>query len=185
MDFIVKLAEGFINLFETGADTFIDWMGSIVPLVLMLLIAMNTLIQLIGEHRINKIAQKSTGNPLLRYMILPFLGSFMLANPMVHSLGRFLPEKYKPSYYASAGQFAHTSNGIFPHINPAELFIYLGIANGVQQLGLPLGDLAIRYLLVGLVMNFVGGWITDFTTSYVERQQKVSLSKKVSLEAEM
>lgn len=182
MDFIVNLAEGFINLFQTGADTFIDWMGSIVPLVLMLLIAMNTIIQLIGENRINKIAQKSAGNPLLRYMVLPFLGSFMLANPMLHSLGRFLPEKYKPSYFASAGQFAHTSNGIFPHINPAELFIFLGIASGIQQLGLPMTDLAIRYLLVGLVMNFIGGWVTDFTTSYVEKQQKVKLSKKVDVE---
>ena len=66
MDFIVKLAEGFINLFKTGADTFIDWMTTIVPLVLMLLIAMNTLIQLIGEKRINIIAQKSSKNPFLR-----------------------------------------------------------------------------------------------------------------------
>lgn len=92
MDYIVKFAEGFIKLFQTGADTFIDWMGTIVPLVLMLLIAMNTLIQLIGEDRINIIAQKSARNPFMRYLVLPFLGSFMLANPMVHSLGRFMPE---------------------------------------------------------------------------------------------
>ncbi|MDN6182690.1 MAG: PTS glucitol/sorbitol transporter subunit IIC, partial [Staphylococcus equorum] len=164
------------------ADKFIDWMGTIVQLELMLLIDMNTLIQLIGEDRINIIAQKSARNPFMRYLVLPFLGSFMLANPMVHSLGRFMPEKYKPSYYASAAQFAHTSNGIFPHINPAELFIFLGIANGIQQLGLPTADLAVRYLLVGLVMNFIGGWITDFTTSYVEKQQKVKLSKEINLE---
>ncbi|PTE53752.1 PTS glucitol/sorbitol transporter subunit IIC, partial [Staphylococcus epidermidis] len=71
---------------------------------------------------------------------------------------------------------------IFPHINPAELFIFLGIANGIQQLGLPTADLAVRYLLVGLVMNFIGGWITDFTTSYLEKQQKVKLSKEINLE---
>lgn len=182
MEITVKIAEGFIRLFQTGANTFISWMTSIVPLVLMLLIAMNTLIQLIGEQRINKIAENSSKNPLLRYLILPFLGSFMLANPMVHSLGRFMPEKYKPSYFASAAQFAHTSNGIFPHINPAELFIYLGVANGIQQLGLPTTDLAVRYLLVGLVMNFVGGWVTDFTTSFVEKQQNIQLSTKVKLE---
>lgn len=182
MDRIVSIAEGFINLFQEGADVFIEWMGTIVPLVLMLLIAMNTIIQLIGEDRINTIAQKSSSNPLLRYMVLPFLGSFMLANPMVHSLGRFMPEKYKPSYFASAAQFAHTSNGIFPHINPAELFIYLGIASGIQQLGLPMTDLAVRYLLVGLVMNFIGGWVTDLTTSYVEKQQGVKLSKEVKLD---
>lgn len=182
MDVIVNIAESFINLFQTGADVFIDWMGSIVPLVLMLLIAMNTFIQLIGEERIDYLAQKSTKNVLLRYMVLPFLGSFMLANPMVHSLGRFMPEKYKPSYFASAAQFAHTSNGIFPHINPAELFIFLGIASGIQQLGLPMTDLAIRYLLVGLVLNFIGGWVTDFTTSYVEKQQGVKLSKEVHMD---
>lgn len=182
MDYIVKFAEGFIKLFQTGADTFIDWMGSIVPLVLMLLITMNTLIQLIGEDRINTIATKSSKNPLMRSLVLPFLGSFMLANPMVHSLGRFMPEKYKPSYFASAAQFAHTSNGIFPHINPAELFIFLGIAHGIEKLGLPTADLAVRYLLVGLVINFIGGWITDFTTSYVEKQQNVKLSTEVKME---
>ena len=37
------------------------------------------------------------------------------------------------------------------------------------------GPLAIRYLLVGLVLNFVGGWVTDLTTRYVSRQQKVIL----------
>ena len=31
MEYIVKFAEGFIHLFKTGANTFIDWMGSIVP----------------------------------------------------------------------------------------------------------------------------------------------------------
>lgn len=182
MEYVVKFAEAFIKLFQTGADTFIDWMGTIVPLVLMLLIAMNTLIQLIGEERINFVAQKSAKNPLMRYLVLPFLGSFMLANPMVHSLGRFMSEKYKPSYFASASQFAHTSNGLFPHINPAELFIFLGIANGIQKLGLPTTDLAVRYLLVGLLVNFIGGWVTDFTTSFVERQQKVKLSKEIKLE---
>ncbi|MEB8123996.1 PTS glucitol/sorbitol transporter subunit IIC [Staphylococcus succinus] len=182
MEYVVKFAEAFIKLFQTGADTFIDWMGTIVPLVLMLLIAMNTLIQLIGEERINFVAQKSAKNPLMRYLVLPFLGSFMLANPMVHSLGRFMPEKYKPSYFASASQFAHTSNGLFPHINPAELFIFLGIANGIQKLGLPTTDLAVRYLLVGLLVNFIGGWVTDFTTRFVEKQQKVKLSKEIKLE---
>lgn len=182
MEYVVKFAEAFIKLFQTGADTFIDWMGTIVPLVLMLLIAMNTLIQLIGEERINFVAQKSAKNPLMRSLVLPFLGSFMLANPMVHSLGRFMPEKYKPSYFASASQFAHTSNGLFPHINPAELFIFLGIANGIQKLGLPTTDLAVRYLLVGLLVNFIGGWVTDFTTSFVEKQQKVKLSKEIKLE---
>lgn len=181
MEILVKLAEGFINLFQTGADVFMSWMTGIIPLVLLMLVAMNTLIQLIGEERINRLANISARNPILRYMLLPFLGAFMLGNPMMHTLGRFLPEKYKPSFNASGGYFCHTSNGVFPHINPSELFIWLGIANGVEALGLSTMPLAIRYLLVGLVMNFFSGWITDWTTNMVEKQQGIKLPTEVKL----
>jgi len=194
MDFFVHAATWFYGLFKAGGEVFISWTvvsvdanGKVtglgfVPTVLMLLVAMNALIQLIGEDRINRFALKAGGNPVSRYLILPFLGAFMLANPMALSLGRFLPEKYKPSYYASAAQFCHTSNGVFPHINAGELFIWLGIASGITTLGLDPTELAIRYLLVGMVMNFVGGWVTDFITPWVARQQGVTLSSVVSLE---
>lgn len=182
LGFLVTGAQAFINLFQMGADTFIGWMGTIVPLVLLLLVAMNSIIRLIGEDRVNRFASKTAGNPVSRYMILPFVGSFLLANPMVHSLGRFMPERYKPSYFASAAYFTHTSNGIFPHINPGELFIWLGIAQGVKTLGLDAGELAIRYLLVGLVLNFLCGWVTDFTTMIVSKQQGITLSKTVKMQ---
>lgn len=181
MDYIIKFAEGFMNLFNTGAATFIGWMTSIVPVVFMLLIAMNTLINLIGEEKINKLAKVSTKNPVLRYMILPFLGAFMLGNPTALSLGRFMPERLKPSFYASASYFCHTSSGVFPHINPGEVFIFLGIANGISTLGLSTMPLAIRYMVVGLVMNFVSGWATDFTTKIVMKQQGIELSNELKV----
>lgn len=182
MNYLANAAEWFVGLFQAGATTFISWMTDIVPLVLVLLIFMNSLIRLIGEDKINKVAQKASGNPVSRYLILPFLGSFMLCNPMAFTLGRFLPERYKPGYFAATGQFCHTSNGLFPHINPAELFVWLGIASGITTLGLPTGPLAIRYLLVGAVLNFLGGWVTDFTTKYVSKQQGVLLPKVVGEE---
>ena len=178
MDYIIKFAEGFMNLFYTGAANFISWMTGIVPVVLMLLIAMNTIIHLIGEERINKLAKASIKNPLLRYMLLPYLGAFMLGNPTALSLGRFMPERLKPSYYASASYFCHTSSGVFPHINPGEVFIFLGIAEGIKTLGMSTMPLAIRYMLVGLVMNFISGWVTDFTTKYVMKQEGIALSKE-------
>ena len=181
MDYIIKFAEGFMNLFNTGATTFIGWMTSIVPVVFMLLIAMNTLINLIGEEKINKLAKVSTKNPVLRYMILPFLGAFMLGNPTALSLGRFMPERLKPSFYASASYFCHTSSGVFLHINPGEVFIFLGIANGISTLGLSTMPLAIRYMVVGLVMNFVSGWATDFTTKIVMKQQGIELSNELKV----
>ncbi len=181
MDYVVKFAEGFMNLFSTGAANFISWVSGIVPVVLMLLIAMNTLINLIGEERINKLAKASAKNPLLRYMVLPFLGAFMLGNPTALSLGRFMPERLKPSYYASASYFCHTSSGVFPHINPGEVFIFLGIAEGISTLGLSTMPLAIRYMVVGLVMNFISGWVTDFTTAFVMKQQGMELSNELKM----
>lgn len=180
MDYIIKFAEGFMKLFKLGGDTFISWMTGIVPIVLMLLVAMNALIAILGEDKVNKLAEVSAKNPISRYMILPFISAFMLGNPMAISMGRFMPEFYKPGFVASQMQFCHTSNGVFPHINPGELFVWLGIASGIEALDLNTMDLAIRYMLVGIVMNFFAGWMTDFTTAWVCKQQGVTLSKTLN-----
>ncbi len=181
MEIIVNFAESFMNLFQIGGKTFISWMTGIVPVVLMLLVLMNTLIAFLGKDKIEKLAGMSSKNPISRYLILPFLSAFMLGNPMCLSMGRFMPEFYKPSFYASTSHFCHTSSGVFPHINPGELFVWLGIAAGIEQLGLNTAELAVRYLLVGLVMNFFAGWVTDLTTEYVCKNQGVKLSKEIKI----
>ena len=82
MNHITKFAESFMKLFQLGGETFISWMTNIVPLVLMLLIAMNTLIAFLGEEKVNALAKISAKNPISRYMILPFISAFMLGIPM-------------------------------------------------------------------------------------------------------
>ena len=167
MNIIIKGASGFMGLFDTGAETFISWVSGIVPKVLLLLILMNTIIALIGQERVNKFAKLCSGNVILAYGVLPFISAFMLGNPM------------KPSYYASASYHCHTNSGIFSHINPGEIFIYLGIAQGVQKAGFDMTELGLRYMLVGLVMNFFSGWVTDFTTKMVMKQQGIELSNEL------
>ncbi|MFD2924877.1 PTS glucitol/sorbitol transporter subunit IIC [Halobacillus naozhouensis] len=175
MDFLVKAAEAFIGLFERGAETFTGFVTGIIPLLIMLLVAMNALVHLVGQDKVEKLARKSSGNIFTRYLVLPNVGTFFLLNPMTLSLGRFLPEKYKPGYYASASYSCHSMNGLFPHVNPAELFVFLGVAAGIEQLGFSTAEFALRYFLVGMVMNMFRGWVTDFCVSYVEKQQKVNL----------
>ncbi len=177
MDFLVNFASGFMNLFTLGGQQFVSWVTGIIPTVLMLLILMNAIIALAGEESVNKIAKVCTKNPILRYAVLPFISAFMLGNPMALSMGKFMPEFYKPAFYASVTYHCHTNNGIFPHINASELFVWLGIANGISTLGLNTAPLAVRYLLVGIVANFLSGWVTEFTTRYVEKQQNVKLKR--------
>jgi PTS system glucitol/sorbitol-specific IIC component len=177
MDVIVNLASGFMNLFTLGGEQFMSWVTGIVPTIVVLLVLMNAIIALAGQERVDALAKVCTSNPLLRYAVLPWVSAFMLGNPMALSMGKFMPEFYKPSFYASVTYHCHTNSGIFPHINASEIFIYLGIANGITALGLDTTPLAIRYLLVGLVCNFISGWATELTTAYVEKQQGVKLCR--------
>ena len=181
MEFIVNLASGFMNLFTLGGEQFMSWVTGIIPTIVMLLVLMNAIMAIAGEATVARVAKVCTGNPVLRYAVLPFVSAFMLGNPMALSIGKFMPEFYKPAYYASATYHCHTNNGIFPHINASELFIWLGIANGITQLGLDTAPLAVRYLLVGIVANFISGWSTEFSTKFVEKQQGVTLSREFKM----
>ena len=129
MDFLVKFASAFMSVFQAGGANFVSWVTGIIPTILMLLVMMNAIIALIGDERIEVIAKFCTSNPVTRYAVLPWVSAFMLGNPMALSMGKFMPEFYKPSYYASASYHCHTNSGIFPHINPSEIMIYLGIAS--------------------------------------------------------
>lgn len=166
---LASAAEWFIGLFQAGGEVFLGLVTGIIPTLIVLLTAVNALIRMIGPERIDKLGEMA-GRPGIqwypvRYLLLPVLAVFFLTNPMAYTMGRFLPEKYKPAFYDSAVSFVHPITGIFPHANPGELFVYLGIAAGITTLGLGTADLAVRYLLVGLVVILIRGILTEFITA--------------------
>src|SRR5699024_8736673 len=171
MDFITKLADGFIGMFEEGGKVFTGFVTDIIPLLVVLITAVNALVKLIGEDRVNNFIQKITKFAILRYTVVPFLAVFFFTNPMCYTVGRFLPEKYKPAYYDSTVSFLHPVTGLFPHANSAELFIWLGIANGFSKAGGNQSSLALMFLLTGLIVILMRGYITEKVSMHLFKKQ--------------
>lgn len=181
---MVAFAEWFIGLFKAGATVFTGLLVGIIPLVIVLMTAVNALIALIGPERIDRLgrfaARPGWLYTPLRYIVLPFVSVFFLTNPMAYTMGRFLPEKLKPAFYDAAVSYVHPPLGIFPHINPGELFVWLGIATGVQA---GYGDstmiaLAVRYLLIGLVVIFIRGILTERITAFMWNEEAATAAQE-------
>jgi len=167
-------ADWFIGLFQAGGEVFVGLLVGIIPTLIVLLTFVNALIHMIGPERIDKVGEYAARPGIIyypvRYLIFPALSVFFLTNPMCYTMGRFLPERYKPAFYDSAVSFVHPITGIFPHANAGELFVYLGIAAGITQLGLNTSELAVRYLLVGLVVILMRGIVTELITARMMRR---------------
>lgn len=161
MDFITTLAQGFMSLFTAGGETFMGWVTGIIPTVVCLMTFVNSIIKLVGVEKVETFAAKITKYAVLRYTLLPLMAVFFLGNPMCYTFGRFVDEKYKPAYYDAAVSFVHPITGLFPHANAGELFVYLGIAQGLQEAGLDTAGLALRYFIVGLVVILIRGLLTE------------------------
>lgn len=173
MDYLVQFAVWFIGLFQAGATVFTGLVTGIIPLVIVLMTAFNALIALIGQERVDRFAQFASrpgwAYTPLRYIALPVIAVFFLTNPMAYTMGRFLPEKLKPAFYDAAVSYVHPPLGLFPHINPGELFVWLGIAQGVSAGygATKMAQLAIAYLIVGLVVIYIRGIVTERITSFM------------------
>jgi PTS system glucitol/sorbitol-specific IIC component len=156
----------------------------IIPLLVVLLTAVNALIRLIGHEKIERLGELAARPGLVwypvRYLVLPVLSVFFLTNPMAYTMGRFLPERYKPAFYDSAVSFVHPITGLFPHANAGELFVYLGIAAGITELGLGTGDLAIRYLLVGMLVILIRGIVTELITARMLARRATNEAQEAS-----
>lgn len=171
MDFLVKLAEDFIGIFNAGGANLMGLITGILPTLIVLLTFVNALIGIIGEERVTNFAQKLTGNIILRYTLFPVMAVFFLTNPMCYSFGRFVKEKEKPAFYDAAVSFVHPILGLFPHANAGELFVWTGIASGITTLGLSIAPLAVRYFIVGVIVILIRGIVTEFITKVMWKDE--------------
>src|SRR4051794_25227205 len=69
-------ATWFIGLFQAGGDFFLGLVTGIIPLLIVLLTAINALIRWIGPERIDKVGELAARPGIqyypVRYLVLPF-----------------------------------------------------------------------------------------------------------------
>ena len=165
MDAITWFAENFIGLFKAAAESFTGLVTGILPLLIVLLTAMYAITTWIGEERVTRAVQWAGKYAITRYTVMPIIAVIMLTNPMAYSFGRFLPEKYKPAFYDSAVSFVHPVTAFFPHANAGEIFVWMGVAAGVQSVSQgAYARLAALYFLVGIVVILIRGIVTQWIT---------------------
>lgn len=160
----------FIGFFNASGKQFMDLVTGILPTLIVLLTAMYALVAFVGEERFTKAVQWSARWMVTRYTIMPVLSVLLLTNPMAYTFGRFLPERYKPAFYDSSVSFVHPVTTFFPYANAGELFVWLGVANGVTKLGESTVPLALRYFIVGIVVIFIRGVVTEWITKVLIRR---------------
>lgn len=171
LQLLATYAEGFISLFQKGGEVFVSLVTGILPTLIVLITAVNALIKMVGEEKIHNLARAASKNVITRYTVMPVLAVFFLTNPMCYSFGMFLEERHKPAFYDAAVSFVHPITGLFPHANAGELFVYMGIAQGLTTLNLPLGGLAVRYFIVGVIVILIRGIVTEQIYAIMSRQK--------------
>lgn len=167
MKIITWLGSHFYGLFQAGGQQFVGLVTGIVPILVVLLTFMYAMVKFIGEKRVTRTIQWSTRYAVFRYTLMPILSLLLLANPMAYTFGRFLPEHQKPAFYDSAVSFCHPVTSFFPYANAGEIFVWLGIADGITKLHLAIAPLAVRYFLVGIVVILIRGLLTERITLYL------------------
>lgn len=171
MDFLINFADHFTGLMQAAADQFVSFITGIIPVIAVMILAINASIQFIGEDRVNRFMKKLTKYSILRYTLLPFLACFFFANPMCYTVGTFVEEKYKPGFYDATVSMLHPITGLFPHANSSELFVWLGVSAGYGLVG-NTSELAVRFLLSGFVVILVRGLVTEKLTIWFSNRQK-------------
>jgi PTS system glucitol/sorbitol-specific IIC component len=182
---IIWAGEHFIGLFTEAGKQFTGLITGILPTLIVLLTGMYAVISFIGEQRVTRAVQWSARWWITRYTIMPVLAVLLLTNPMCYTFGRFLRERHKPAFYDSAVSFVHPVTTFFPYANAGELFVWLGVANGVTKLGQSTVPLAVRYFLVGVLVILIRGVVTELITAYlIRRAGKTELFRSFDAEFE-
>lgn len=160
--------------------------GGIIPMLIALLVVVNTFFRFIGQERMDKVAGLLGKNRILAYGVLPPISWLLMSFPGALTIGKLLPEKNKLGYQDALVTTAHPLTSLFPHVLPSELFIWLGVSAGISQLGLPIEDLAIRFIAAAICIGIVRGFTTDAIHTFMKNRadKKKPIDETITLDTE-
>ena len=178
---ITGFAQYFINLFTMMGAVFSGMVTGIVPNLVVLLTLVNTIIYFVGQERLDNFAKFASKFFILRYTILPIVASLLIPAPMPMITGKFLPERCKPAFYDATTAIAHPFDGLFPWVHPAEIMVIMGLAQGLEKLGLPLANFFIRAIMVSIIIGTIRGIVTERITVYMMKREGIDLDSDESI----
>ncbi|AWW27805.1 PTS glucitol/sorbitol transporter subunit IIC [Acetobacterium carbinolicum] len=178
MEILASIGNHFYGLYQAGGQFLMIYITDFIPWILLMITFMHILFKLIGLERIEKLAKLLGKNPITRWSLMPMLCMMFSGNPMTYPYARFLPENQKVAFFDASISYCHPVTGLFPHANPGELFVYLGIATGVFLAGYDLGFLAISYFLIGILIVFIRGLVTQLIYNAKYKKKYGTAEKK-------
>ena len=173
---LITGATGLTGFFSAAGATFVGNLTGLIPTALIALTVLNSLVSLIGEDKVDRAARKLTKNFFTRYTILPYMGNFFVGSPIVFTFGRYLQEKHKAAFYEVANRTNMAPMMcLFPHVNPAEMFVWLGVYEGVVSgYGASAGaTLAVCTFLIGLLTSSFIGLTVEKMNLYLAKRKGI------------
>lgn len=159
---LLSLNDGIVTFIQSASSHFLTLAVTILPVFLFMRILLTVTLRLVGTAQTEALARLCGRSRVLTYGLLPVIGWLLLRAPGALALGFVLPEKSKPGFEDALTTLAHPLSTAFPGVVTPELVAWLSITAGLRNHGLPVTQLALRYLLTGVLICLIRGMVTEW-----------------------
>lgn len=159
---LLSLNDSILTFIQSASSHFLTLAVTILPLFLFMRILLTVTLRLVGTAHTETFARLCGRSRVLTYGLLPVIGWLLLRAPGALALGFVLPEKSKPGFEDALTTLAHPLSTTFPGVVTPELVAWLSITAGLRSHGLPVVELALRYLLTAVLISLIRGIVTEW-----------------------
>ena len=87
MELFTNMAQSLLSMFETGGSIILGWITNILPMVVCLMTAVQAIVKMIGENRVEAFTKALTRWRIARYTLMPLMEVLFLGNPLCFTFG--------------------------------------------------------------------------------------------------